>query len=270
MTNAIAVTPTPVNSTQGPYRRQQLAVLLALLIVYAICVFISYTFLLDQMLAYLRMPAAQPAPQFSPFVLGLMNGAIVVIVYGLAGLIGYWAARKLGLPGIFNPSGTWRRWLGIPFILGVGSGLALVIGDLMFAQINGFGRFVHPPFPSSIFTSLSAGIGEELMFRGMVFGLLALVFNWALKRWHGYKAALWVANILAAFLFGFAHLGSLMAITGVSSPAELNPVLWVEMFLLNGMIGVLAGDRYMKDGLVAACGVHFWCDVVFHVVWGLL
>jgi hypothetical protein len=24
----------------------------------------------------------------------------------------------------------------------------------------------------------------------------------------------------------------------------------------------------MKDGLVAAAGVHFWTDVVFHVLWG--
>jgi hypothetical protein len=25
----------------------------------------------------------------------------------------------------------------------------------------------------------------------------------------------------------------------------------------------------MQDGLVAAMGVHFWTDVIFHVVWGL-
>jgi len=25
----------------------------------------------------------------------------------------------------------------------------------------------------------------------------------------------------------------------------------------------------MKDGLVAASGVHFWTDMVWHVLWGL-
>ncbi len=49
----------------------------------------------------------------------------------------------------------------------------------------------------------------------------------------------------------------------------MNPVLLVEMFLLNGVIGLIAGQRYMKDGLVAAVGVHFWTDVVFHVLYGL-
>ncbi|MBK7317952.1 hypothetical protein [Candidatus Villigracilis affinis] len=42
-----------------------------------------------------------------------------------------------------------------------------------------------------------------------------------------------------------------------------------EVFILNGVVGLLVGERYMKDGLVAAAGVHFWADVVFHVVWGL-
>ena len=31
-----------------------------------------------------------------------------------------------------------------------------------------------------------------------------------------------------------------------------------------------AGERYMKDGLVAAAGVHFWADIIWHVVWPLL
>jgi hypothetical protein len=44
----------------------------------------------------------------------------------------------------------------------------------------------------------------------------------------------------------------------------------VEIIVLNGVIGIIAGQRYMKDGLVAAVGVHFWTDVVFHVIWGLV
>jgi hypothetical protein len=46
-------------------------------------------------------------------------------------------------------------------------------------------------------------------------------------------------------------------------------MLLLEILLLNGIIGIVAGQRYMKDGLVAAAGVHFWADVVFHGIWGL-
>ena len=42
----------------------------------------------------------------------------------------------------------------------------------------------------------------------------------------------------------------------------------LTVFLLNGAIGLIAGWRYMKDGLVAASGVHFWTDIVFHGLWG--
>ena len=78
------------------------------------------------------------------------------------------------------------------------------------------------------------------------------------------------ANIIAALAFGAGHMGTLLFLTGASSPAELSPVLLAEVFLLNGVIGIIAGQRYMKDGLVAAAGVHFWTDMVFHVLYGLM
>jgi membrane protease YdiL (CAAX protease family) len=121
----------------------------------------------------------------------------------------------------------------------------------------------------SILASLSAGIGEEIAFRGFVFGLWGFLLNWLLKRFHGRTAALWIANGIAALAFGAGHLGTLFALTGVTSLAELNPVLLAEIFLLNGVVGLVAGERYMKDGLVAAAGVHFWTDVVWHVMWGM-
>ncbi len=124
--------------------------------------------------------------------------------------------------------------------------------------------------PCLILSSLSAGIGEEIIFRGFVFGLWALILNWLFKRFHGRTAALWIANVIAALAFAAGHLGTIMILTGASSPAEINPVLLAETFLLNGIMGLVAGERYMKDGLIAASGVHFWADMVFHVLWGSL
>jgi membrane protease YdiL (CAAX protease family) len=148
----------------------------------------------------------------------------------------------------------------------------------LFSSINNFGRFPHPGFPASIFASIGAGIGEEILFRVFVFGLWGLILNWALQRFNGRTAALpragtgttsWIANVIAALAFGAGHLGTIFLLTGAKTIAELSPVLLVEVFLLNGVIGLLAGWRYMKDGLIAASGVHFWTDIVFHVFWGL-
>lgn len=247
--------------------RKQLTVFAILLVVYALCAFLTYAFFTDQLAAAAGMP--MPNTGISNAVLGLFNAGIVLVVYGLAGLAGYWFARKLGLPGIFSEDGNLRRWVLIPFGTGLVCGIFVVVLDLLFAPINGYGRIVHPQFPVSILASLSAGIGEEILFRGFVFGLWAFLLNWLLKRFQGRTAALWIANVIAALAFAASHLGSLLVLTGAASLAELNPILIAEIFLLNGAIGLIAGERYMKDGLGAAVGVHFWTDIVFHVLWGL-
>lgn len=248
--------------------RKQLTALLTMLVVYAICIFVTYAFFIDQVASSAGMP--MPELPASPAVMGLASAGIYLVLYGLLGLAGYWFAGKLGLPGIFSEDGNWRRWFLIPLLLGIVCGVAVILGDLLFAPVNGFGRFVHPPFPMSILASMTAGIGEEIMFRGFVFGLWGFLLHWLLKRFNGRTAALWVANGIAALAFGAGHLPAVFFLTGASSMADLNPFLLAEVFVLNGVIGLVAGERYMKDGLIAAAGVHFWTDVVFHVIWGLI
>jgi len=249
--------------------RRQLTVFFILLAVYALCAFMTYAFFTDQLAATAGMP--MPDMGVSDSVLGLASAGIVLVLYGIVGLAGYWFARRLDLPGIFSADGNWCRWFFIPLLLGLASGVFVTVGDLLFAPVNGVGRLIHPGFPLSIIASISAGIGEEILFRGFVFGLWGLILNWLFKRFNGRTLALslWVANVIAALAFGASHLGTILLLTGASSLAELSPVLLVEIFLLNGVIGLIAGERYMKDGLVAAVGVHFWTDVVFHVLWGL-
>ena len=247
--------------------RKQITVLVVLLVIYALSAFLTYALFADQMSAAVGMP--MPDMGVSNAVLGLANAGIVLVFYGIFGFAGYWFAQKLGLPGIFSQDGNWHRLFFIPLLIGVICGVFLVLGDLLFAPVNGMGRFPHPAFPSSILASIGAGIGEEIAFRGFIFGLWGLILNWLFKRFNGRTAALWIANVIAALAFAAGHLGTVFVLTGASSVSELNPILVAEIFLLNGIIGLVAGERYMKDGLIAATGVHFWADMVFHVIRGL-
>jgi hypothetical protein len=61
-----------------------------------------------------------------------------------------------------------------------------------------------------------------------------------------------------------------MILLGVTSPAEIPPLMLGELFILNGVIGLVAGERYIRDGLIAAVGVHLWVDIVWHVIWPLV
>jgi membrane protease YdiL (CAAX protease family) len=248
--------------------RKQLTLFFILLVIYALCACLTYTFFTDQLAATAGVP--MPDMGVSDSVLGLANAGIILVVYGIFGLLGYWFARKLGFPGIFSEDGNWRRWFFIPFVLGLICGVFVIVVDVWFAPINGFGRLVHPGFPVSILASISAGIGEEILFRGFFFGLWGLILTWLFKRFNGHTLALWIANVIAALAFAASHLGTILVLTHASSLADLSPSLIVEIFILNTVIGLVAGERYMKDGLIAAAGVHFWTDVVFHVIWGLM
>jgi hypothetical protein len=247
--------------------RKQLTVFFILLAIYALCAFATYAFFMDQMAASVNTPA--PDLGISPFVLGLVSAGIILVLYGLIGLAGYWLAVKVGLPGIYCEEGNWRRWLVIPLVFGVACGLFLMAGDVLFAPINGIGHFPHPAFPLSILASVSAAIGEEIAFRMFIFGIWALILTWFLNRFKGRTVALWIANVIAALAFAAGHLQTAVVLTGAASISDLSPVLILEIFLLNGVVGLAAGERFMKDGLVAAVGVHFWSDMVWHVLWGL-
>jgi membrane protease YdiL (CAAX protease family) len=248
--------------------RRQLTVFGLLLTTNAILAFLAYTLGLAN-----QSFAPQETPSSLAFVpawqLGLANAGIVLVLYGLLGLAGFWFARKLGLPGIFREQAGWRHWFVVPMALGVAAGVVITIGDRIFASSRNWSGFPHPAFPLSLIASATAGIGEEILFRVFVMGLWAFLFNLILRRRRATQLALWAGNIIGALAFGAGHLPTAMLLLGVTNPGEIPALVLGELFLLNGIVGLLAGERYMREGFVAAVGVHFWTDIVWHVIWPL-
>ena len=108
------------------------------------------------------------------------------------------------------------------------------------------------------------------MFRSFVMGLWAFLLNALLKRSQATRLALWLANVIAALAFSVSHLPAMMLLFGQITQAQMPVTTLVELFLLNSIISLLAGERFMHDGLVAAIGVHFWADIIWHVIWPLV
>jgi hypothetical protein len=192
------------------------------------------------------------------------------VVYGLLGLAGFWLARKLDLPGIYRPEAGWRAWVLTPLVIGAIAGVAIVAVDRLFASLGDWGGFDHPAFPFSLVASATAGVGEEILYRLFLMSVWAFLLNLVLRRWDATRVALWAANLVAALVFAAAHLPAAMLLVGASTPGDLPPLMLAELFLLNGLLGLVAGERFMKEGLVTAVGVHFWADVVWHVAWPLI
>jgi membrane protease YdiL (CAAX protease family) len=233
--------------------------------------------------AYALLAAAAiglaPAEQFSPpgggatappvlprWQLALANAAIVVIVYGLFALAAGWFARRLQIPWMYRAGAGWKSLWMWPLLLGAAVGVVLVVADRLFSRLAGSSGFPHPAFPLSLVASGAAAIGEEILFRGLVMGLCAFLFSLMLRKWNGLHTALWIGNAIAALAFAASHLPSAMFLLNASSPAELPPLILLELFTLNSLLGLVAGERLMRDGLVASIGVHFWADVVWHVL----
>ncbi len=180
---------------------------------------------------------------------GVWLGPKVGLGSGLRKLVsrtpGAWEAVRAGLvPGTFVGVG-----IGAVVLLGVSS----MPGDALIPGLD------NPTIFEVLLRCLSAGITEELTFR---FGLMTLLV-WAaravFKRPATNATSQWVGNLLAAVLFGAAHLPGL--------PADAwNPALLVPIVMVNAAAGMLMGWLFMRYGLVSAIFAHFVADVVHGVV----
>lgn len=251
--------------------RRQLTVFLLLLAVNALLAFVAYA-LMDPAQALPGQAAPPTTVDLPPWVFGLANAGIVLVVYGLLGLAGYWISRRgLGLPGIFRERAGWGSLFLLPALIGFVVGAAIIAGDSLFASMDlEWEGFTHPAFPLSIVASATAGIGEEILFRLFVMSLWAYLLNLVLGRIGRTGLALWGGNLIGALAFGAGHLPAAMILVNAATPAEIPAIVLAELFLINGVMGLVAGWQFMRNGLIAAAGVHFWADILWHVVWPVI
>ncbi len=214
------------------------------------------------------VPAAQmPAPL--P-VVALVAGVGVLVVYGTLGLVGLFLWRKLGLPEIWDAGVTNRQRFVVPLSVGVGLGVALIILDVFFRNVFGLPALPHPPFPTSLVASLAAGIGEETIFRLFFISLWTWLVSRVSLRWRAQTPVYWVVSVFSAVAFAMSHLPSIMFLNSWTSVSQVPPVLMTELLLLNGLISLVGAYYFRKYGFLATAGIHFWADVVWHVVWGMV
>ncbi len=246
-------------------KRISLRIFLGMIVLYAVLAGVSVFLPQAASSSTLVVPMPAPLP-----VMALASGALVLVVYGGLGLAGFFLARTLGLPELWDTSITNRQRFLVPALVGAAVGLVLIVGDLIFSSINEVGRLPHPPFPTSLVASITAGIGEETIFRLFFISFWTWLVSKVILRGRFQTAVYWIASLFSAIAFGFGHLPSVMSLEGWASMAQVPGVLLGELLLLNGLISLAAAHLFRRYGVLAPVGVHFWCDVVWHVVWGML
>ena len=113
--------------------------------------------------------------------------------------------------------------------------------------------------------SFYGGIAEEIQLRLFVMSFFAWLGRFLSKTADGKptNAVIWIANILAAVLFGLGHLPTMAVLV------PLTPLVIARAVVLNGLLGIGFGWLYWKRGLEAAMISHFSADLVLHVLLAL-
>ncbi len=206
------------------------------------------------------------------WVLLLLQSGQSVVLLGVATGLGLLLAHSSGLgaplvAGLLagRPVAAQALMLILPAVfLGVASSTAMLILEItvFWPRLPQTMRETVP-IPAlwkRLLASLYGAIDEEILLRLFVLSLLAWLigFVWHLPGGRPTIGALWLANILAAVLFGLGHLPATAALV------KLTPLLIIRAVLLNGVIGVASGYLFWRYGLEAAMLAHFSADLVLH------
>jgi hypothetical protein len=210
-----------------------------------------------------ELPASKP-------VFAFVVGFIMLIVYGGLGLLGMMLSQKIGCPDLWSTTISVKQRLLIPALIGATLGVFFILADAFLSKFHTLGAIPHPPFPTSIIASASAGIGEEVIFRLFFISFWVwLVANVILKgKWQ--NQIFWIVAVASAFAFALAHVPSIMYLFGLKTIGDIPLALMSEIILLNGALSIVAAYYFKTCGFLAAVSIHFWADVVWHVVWGAL
>ncbi|MBN1428115.1 MAG: CPBP family intramembrane metalloprotease [Anaerolineae bacterium] len=201
--------------------------------------------------------------------------------YGVLAAIGLLLAHRIGLglpfiEGWLKKEPIWNRFprvLLVSVIVGLVGG-AIIVGldawifgppmQTMLQDLNiVLSENIQPPAWQGFLASFEGGITEEVLLRLFMLTLLAWLGSLVSHDAEGRPSlvVLWLANILAAVLFGLGHLPATAAVG-----LPLNALVITRAIVLNGVLGLACGWLYWTRGLESAMIAHFCADIVLHVI----
>ena len=126
-------------------------------------------------------------------------------------------------------------------------------------------RTSQPAAWKGFLASFYGGIAEEILLRLFIMSFFVWLGRFLSKTSDGKPTSgiFWIANILAAVLFGLGHLPAIALLV------PLTALVVIRSVILNGLIGIVCGWLYWKRGLESAMLSHFSADLVLHVLLAL-
>ena len=219
--------------------------------------------------AFKRARERMRQPQWVIVLLQSAQSAVLLAVTTGLGLliarqVGLGAPLVAGLLAGKNVSAQALAMLAPALILGIASAAVLLVLEItVFWPRLPQAMREHFPIPAlwkRLLASFYGAIDEEILLRLFLLSLLAWLigFAWHLPGGRPTDGAFWLANIIAAVIFGLGHLPATAALV------KLTPLLIGRAVLLNGIVGIVTGYLFVRYGLEAAMLAHFAADLVLH------
>lgn len=229
----------------------------------------------------LQAPALESMPPLPWTILIPIQVLQTLVLFGIAIAAGLWAANRIGLGLPILEDALARRpvrrqllnILPLSVVVGVAASALIILLEIFFFQPRlaaglrdgtaALDLINAPPSAwKGLLASLYGGINEEVLLRLGLMSILAWLGGLVARApdQHPAPAVFWIANVLAAVLFGLGHLPA----TAVLIP--LTPLVIARAVVLNGLAGIGFGWLYWKHGLEAAMLAHFSADLVLHVL----
>ena len=207
------------------------------------------------------------------------------VVFAIVIFVGMLLAKRIGLGTPILDAATrgestadkWRAILPISIVLGIIVSLLIIVLDVFVFnppllaelgdKVNELSQTtIKPAVWKGFLLSFYGGIAEEILLRLFAMSLIAWLGSFISKTAEGKPTGIifWIANILAAVVFGIGHLPAMALII------PLTPLVITRTIILNGGFGVIFGWLYWKRGLESAMVAHFSADIVLHVLFRLV
>lgn len=204
----------------------------------------------------------------------LISGLQSVVLIGLTTFLGLLAAGRVGLgmpilQAVLAGRPVADKILAMApaaVLLGLFSGVVMLALEWIYfmpriprslASLDG-----RTAFWKRVLACFYGGVVEEILMRLFLMSALVWLIGLFWKTPAGAPAAgaFWVANLLAALLFGAGHLPA------TAQTTKLTPMVVTRALLLNGIPGVFCGYLFMRFGLEAAMLLHFSLDILIHLI----
>lgn len=216
------------------------------------------------------LPVSTQNLPVSKTVVALISFVSVLIIYGGLGLLGLKLSKIIGFPELWDKGISNKERFVIPAVTGCILGILFIIIDRLVGALTPFGSLPHPGFPASLIASLSAAIGEETIFRLFFISFWTWLISHVILKQRGKNIVFWIVAVWSALAFSAGHLPSVMVLKEITDISQIPPLVLAEIFLLNSVLSLPAAYYFKKYGILATMGIHFWVDIVWHVLYGLV